>query len=884
MRLLHGVATSLVLLLGQHILAEDIAFAQTEQEPIDFNPTTAEYVPDDFTTEEITVEPGPEDESGDNPDPSSAPITVPHQGQKCGEKCVKLRLLAVDDKCCQKNQVNVTATGALIQESIDCGRPTLPSCSTPNGQEMFGCKDNFQLFFMLDVRSEPLDAEKCTSEYCNSRFIENSEMVKNWIFRVVYTIKQYKKNSPDQDFLIVVQYPKSGTENKVVVSFADDVLKAEKKFGDDIMAMTYEDKNARKSSDNNDLISALSCLNKYAFELNRKKPDMSMISCIDFKDAKMRKTFPKKGLSYKKVLFTLTHGAVTVDSDNQKSTQVLDEAKNIFDRMDVVTIEYRESYESGQLFQSPNGITYEYADYTDLLRETEINTVVSNICEDIESEKQIEWISDIDHACVLDVIFAVDAHFCDCSTGLIHACCAESNKVIEQMRKYINSVVDKLRKTGGYTLGKDHEEQLAALRVGMYTYYRGKGGVLKSETVMELTDWSQVQRTTSLDKFREKIHNNYKKPMDVDSGHHNKVFLREVLEEKFEFEGVKSKFMKKFNVTDAESERTHSRVFVVFPADDSSEEGDITKNLKLREGTLAFKKKTIDVIAMPIKSEEDTNQGLEYDVGLVNAVLDTPPNGDVWTALDQVSNEYEEKRADLLVKLIYGLDDCPQKPPQSPHCKPIKWQCTADLKYTWSGCLMGPSGPSGGPGDSGGPGLQGPPGFSGLQAALGVPGPNGKDGGVGLKGELGSKGPKGEGGDKGPNGPPGSPGARGLAGENAKINILSWEDVKNTVKNQCGCKSCSEAMEDAVCTEENGDTCLKHVPVWWVGEHIDREYFIDSIKEFLGDDFTQKAADHLTMDGLNFDQTEWKTYIEEVGTYLLGEEAFQENEFGLISR
>ena len=232
MRLLHGVATSLVFLLGQN------AFAQTERGPN--LPTTAEAV--DPMTFEATPEPfegtiEPDFGSGD-PEPSSAPVTVPHNGQKCGEKCVKLRLLAEDDKCCQKNQINVTATGALIQETIDCGRPTLPSCSTPN-PEMFGCKDNFQLYFMLDVRSEPLDAKKCTSEYCNSRFIENSEMVKNWIFRVVYTIKQYKKNSPDQDFLIVVQYPKSGTENKVVVSFADEVLKAEQKFGDDIMAMTY---------------------------------------------------------------------------------------------------------------------------------------------------------------------------------------------------------------------------------------------------------------------------------------------------------------------------------------------------------------------------------------------------------------------------------------------------------------------------------------------------------------------------------------------------------------------------------------------------------------------------------------------------------------------
>lgn len=873
MRLLHGVATSLVFLLGQN------AFAQTERGPN--LPTTAEAV--DPMTFEATPEPFESttelDFGSGDPEPSLAPVTVPHNGEKCGEKCVKLRLLAEDDKCCQKNQINVTATGALIQETIDCGRPTLPSCSTPN-PEMFGCKDNFQLYFMLDVRSEPLDAKKCTSEYCNSRFIENSEMVKNWIFRVVYTIKQYKKNSPDQDFLIVVQYPKSGTENKVVVSFADEVLKAEQKFGDDIMAMTYEDENARKSSDNNDLISALSCLNKYADEINQDKPDMNKITCIDFKTAKMRRTFPKKELSYKKVLFTLTHGAVTVESDSQKSGEVLDEAKTIFDRMDVVTIEYRESYESGQLFQSPNGITYEYADYTDLLRETEINTVVSNICEDIASEKQIKALSLIDHPCLLDVVFAVDAHFCDCSTGLIHACCAESNKIIEQMRKYINSVVDKLRKTGGYTLGKDHEVQLAALRVGMYTYYRGKGGVLKSETVMELTDWSQVQRTTSLDKFREQIHNNYKKPTDVDSGHHNKVFLREVLENEFDFNGVMSKFMDKFDKVDAE---THSKVFVVFPADDSSEEGDITKNLKLREGTLAFKKETIDVIAMPIKSEEDTNRGLEYDAGLVNAVLDTPPNGDVWTALDQVSNEYEEKRADLLVKLIYGLDDCPQKPEQSPVCGPISWQCTADLEYTWSGCLMGPAGPPGGSGEPGEPGPRGPAGFHGLQAALGEPGPNGQDGGVGPKGPKGGNGTVGPRGDKGPNGPPGSPGPRGVAGKNAKINILSWEDVKDTVKLQCGCKSCSEAVqEDNVCTEENGDTCLKSIPVWWVGEHIDRDYFIDSIKEFLGEDFTQKAADHLTMDGLNFDQTQWRTYIEEVGTFLLGEGDFQENQFGLI--
>jgi hypothetical protein len=196
---------------------------------------------------------------------------------------------------------------------------------------------------------------------------------------------------------------------------------------------------------------------------------------------------------------------------------------------------------------------------------------------------------------------------------------------------------------------------------------------------------------------------------------------------------------------------------------------------------------------------------------------------------------------------------------------------------------MGDAGPAGGPGGVGASGLPGPPGFSGLQAALGEPGPNGNDGGVGSKGPRGSKGPIGVQGDKGPNGPPGSPGARGLAGENAKINILSWEAVKDTVKNQCGCKTCSEAVQDDnICIEENGDSCLKTIPVWWVGEHIDREYFIDSIKEFLGEDFTQKAADHLTMDGLNFDKSQWRSYIEEVGTFLLGEGDFQDNSFGLL--
>jgi len=235
------------------------------------------------------------------------------------------------------------------------------------------------------------------------------------------------------------------------------------------------------------------------------------------------------------------------------------------------------------------------------------------------------------------------------------------------------------------------------------------------------------------------------------------------------------------------------------------------------------------------------------------------------------------------VKLVYSLDDCPQKPEQSPVCGPISWQCTADLEYTWTGCLMGPAGPSGRPGQPGGSGMKGPRGFSGLQSALGSPGPNGINGGAGTKGPVGAKGPVGNPGDKGPTGPTGSPGARGPPGENAKINILSWSAVKDTVKNQCGCKSCSEsASEDNVCTEENGDTCLKNIPVWWVGEHIERQYFIDSIKEFLGEDFTQKAVDHLKM-GLDFDKTKWRTYIEEVvGTFLLGESDFQENEFGLL--
>jgi len=740
---------------------------------------------------------------------------------------------------------------------------------------------------MLDIRTieNNQSSSSCTSEFCNSRFISNTEMIKNWIFRVVYTIKKYKRNNPNQDFLVVVQYPQKNTVNTMLVSYADEVLNAEKEFGDKIMDMAMKGQKVRTGenlrAENFEIIKALKCLTQYAQAINSDNPDVASITCMKFQESSMENKLPKKNLPYKKMLFTFTHGPITVSSDSSNNV-ILVNARNEFDRMDVVTIGYRKTYEK-PLFQSANGITYEYADYTDLLREKEINTIVSAICEDLQEEQELSAPTnpiELIEPCLLDVVFAVDAHFCECTTGLINACCAQSNKIIEQMSKFVNQVVDKLRKKGSYILGRDHTINKQALRVGFYSYYKN-GASYNSDVIMEMSEWSLIEKTTSLDKFREAIFNNYKKPKVSDASNVNKVYLRNVLEETFDFGNSQARFLDKFSEQfSADVQSTHSQVFVIFPEDDSSEtkpgSSGITNSLKLREGALEFKKKGIDVIAMPIKAEETVNRGLEYDAGLVNAVLDTPPNGDHWTALDEIDNSYDEERADKLVEAIYSLDDCPEAQDTPRKCHPIEWSCNATLEYSWSGCLMGPPGIEGKDGGVGEKGARGPRGLPGLPAPLGPQGNNGHDGECGKPGPQGPWGPKGDQGIKGDPGPQGAQGPKGRKGQDAKIDIVSWSSVHNSVRSNCGCKTCEKTISDPenICTKSDGSTCLKKQPVWWLGEHIDRKYFTDSIKEFLGDDFAEKAVNHLTMHGHSFDRASWNFYIEQVGTYLLGEEDF----------
>lgn len=833
--------------------------------------------------------------------PTDSPVTEPtpalpetstiiHQGENCKEKCNHATTLfapntTMHEKCCETKYETKNAIGTL--RNWNCNNGTMIINGPKADDDPQGCNANLQLYFLLDVRTEQQDGKNCDTEYCNSRFISNSEMIRNWIFRVVHTIKQYKQNSPKQDFLIVVQYPSPTKTKQLIVTFADEVLNAEKEFGDKIIKMAYNEQEKRDSASRNsdDLISALDCLNKYATEINKKTGrDILNVKCID-KDQAVVMKFPNKDLEYKKILFTLTHGAITYKQTN-KNDRVLREASKIYNRMDVVTIEYRESYEN-ELFMSSNGITYEYADYTDLLRENEIDTVVENICEDIKdsnSNSPSSPMTMVDEPCLLDIVFVVDAHWCDCTSGLKDACCALSNKIIKQMNKYINSVVDKLRKEGGYVLGKDQKDNLFKpyhnLRIGMYTYYHD-GTELKSDTVIELKDWDSVSMTISLDTFRKNIHDNYKKPTVSTMGRHNKVTLREVLESNFRFTSGVNTFMSKFKLETTDQENlTQSQVLVVFTEDDSSEEGDISIKLKLREATLDFKAQNIDVVAMPIKNEENGDRGLEYDAGLVNSILDTPPNGLQWTALDSVDHSYEENRANALVSVLFNLDDCA---PQAPQCESgsVRWQCNATLDYTWEGCLMGPRGMNGSDGE---PGPQGPKGLSGadgLASVIGLAGSNGRNGKRGPPGPPGPKGPIGPNGQKGAPGPPGIPGQPGRPGKNAKINLFSWEQIHNSVEVNCGCKNCNETLAepDSICEEADGTTCLTKVPVWWHGDHIDRDYFFDAIREFLTDHFSQNAADHLALSkGPNadtisdFKRVEWIAYIEQISEFLFGPE------------
>merc|ERR1711884_960748 len=193
---------------------------------------------------------------------------------------------------------------------------------------------------------------------------------------------------------------------------------------------------------------------------------------------------------------------------------------------------------------------------------------------------------------------------------------------------------------------------------------------------------------------------------------------------------------------------------------------------------------------------------------------------------------------------------------------------------------MGERGADGKPGEDGKPGPQGPPGLPGRPGRLGPQGTNGEDGECGPQGYPGKPGEKGEPGKKGARGEQGEQGPKGEKGRDAKIDIISWENVHNMVENGCGCKTCEKTVKDPknVCTDDStGEKCLKKQPVWWLGQHIDRQYFIDSIKEFLGDDFAQKAVDHLTMHGLDFKRKDWDMYIEQIGVYLLGVDDYEKD-------
>merc|ERR1719238_1379006 len=167
------------------------------------------------------------------------------------------------------------------------------------------------------------------------------------------------------------------------------------------MDMAMKGQKARTSdqlkNDNSEIIEALKCLTSYANTLNSDSPDIDSITCMKFQEESMKTKRPEK--DSKKILFTFTHGPVTVSSD-RKSEKVLNNAEKAFDRMDVVTIGYRKSFEK-PLFQSPNGITYEYDDYTDLLRDKEVNNLVSAICEGFEGSDALPVVD----PCLLDLIF-----------------------------------------------------------------------------------------------------------------------------------------------------------------------------------------------------------------------------------------------------------------------------------------------------------------------------------------------------------------------------------------------------------------------------------------------------------------------------------------------
>ena len=112
-----------------------------------------------------------------------------------------------------------------------------------------------------------------------------------------------------------------------------------------------------------------------------------------------------------------------------------------------------------------------------MLSERAIENVVSNVCEDLadreqRSNNQIAPLPMIDHPCLYDIVFAVDANWCSCQVSGLPDCCRESEIIFNQMAIFIKSVADKIRKSAGYTLGKDFATAKHALRVSMYAYYR----------------------------------------------------------------------------------------------------------------------------------------------------------------------------------------------------------------------------------------------------------------------------------------------------------------------------------------------------------------------------------------------------------------------------
>merc|ERR1712046_44574 len=72
----------------------------------------------------------------------------------------------------------------------------------------------------------------------------------------------------------------------------------------------------------------------------------------------------------------------------------------------------------------------------------------------------------------------------------------------------------------------------------------------------------------------------------------------------------------------------------------------------------------------------------------------------------------------------------------------------------------------------------------------------------------------------------------------------------------------------------DGTKCFKKQPVWWLGNHIDREYFINSIKEFLSDAYVNQVVNYMTLEKHSFTTDSWFYYITKIGTYLLGENEF----------